>query len=298
LQIGAVFDIISGEFTLADNRYPYRTWNGEPDMKPLKSFIRIIDLHMIIVVALCVLTTTAALLLKFTANMPTTLISFAIIFPVVFAINASYRRREQALGHFGDIKGQAMSLFYAHRDWMPGDKSFIEESRSRIVKLFEAMRDHLSNRDTDPNKDLEKVYGSISELSQFHEKLREGGMPTGEMSRMNQYVKGIISSFEKMRNIRTYRTPLTLRAFNQIFLNIFPILFAPYFAYLIIGKDPNPPLTNYIIGYGIGILYSIVLVALDNIQEDLENPYDSIGEDDLRLDIVDIYSPFMGEQKA
>jgi len=254
---------------------------------------------MILIIVLCVLATSVALMLKFTANMPTTLISFAIIFPVVFAINASYRRREQALGYFGDIKGQAMALFYAHRDWMPGEKSFAEESRKHVLDLFEAVRGCLSSRKEDESADLDKVYSSISDLSKFHEKLREAGLPTGEMSRMNQYVKGIVTSFEKMHNIQIYRTPITLRAFNQLFLNLFPILFAPYFAYLIVNTKIDPiPLTNYIVGYGIGVLYSIVLVALDNIQEDLENPYDAIGEDDLRLDIAGTYAPLMQDEKA
>jgi hypothetical protein len=245
---------------------------------------------MIIVTALCIAATTAALKLEFTADMPTTLISFAIIFPVVFAINASYRRREQALGYFGDIKGHAMALFYAHRDWPGSGKGdFAEDSRDSILGLFEALRRFLSNRKAGRAKDLDIVYAGISGLSAFHEKLRGAGVPTGEMSRINQYLKNIVSAFEKMRNIKEYRTPITLRSFNQVFLNLFPILFAPYFAHLIDVKEPK----SYVIGYGIGILYSVVLVALDNIQEDLENPYDAIGEDDLRLDIKDIYSPLM-----
>jgi len=36
-------------------------------------------------------------------------------------------------------------------------------------------------------------------------------------------------------------------------------------------------------------LYSIVLVGLDNIQDELENPYDGIGPDDLHLDIAEDY---------
>jgi hypothetical protein len=31
------------------------------------------------------------------------------------------------------------------------------------------------------------------------------------------------------------------------------------------------------------ILFSIILVSLDNIQEHLENPFDQVGEDDVRI---------------
>jgi hypothetical protein len=32
------------------------------------------------------------------------------------------------------------------------------------------------------------------------------------------------------------------------------------------------------------ILYSFILVSLDNIQDHLENPFDEVGEDDVRFD--------------
>jgi hypothetical protein len=31
-------------------------------------------------------------------------------------------------------------------------------------------------------------------------------------------------------------------------------------------------------------IYSLVLTILDNIQEDLEDPFDGVGSDDIRLD--------------
>ena len=32
------------------------------------------------------------------------------------------------------------------------------------------------------------------------------------------------------------------------------------------------------------ILYSFILVSLDNIQDHLENPFDKVGEDDIDID--------------
>ena len=32
------------------------------------------------------------------------------------------------------------------------------------------------------------------------------------------------------------------------------------------------------------LLYSFILVSLDNIQDHLEHPFDEIGEDDIRID--------------
>jgi hypothetical protein len=36
-----------------------------------------------------------------------------------------------------------------------------------------------------------------------------------------------------------------------------------------------------VVGYLVAIVYSLVLVGLDGIQEDLKNPHDDIGSDDI-----------------
>ena len=52
-------------------------------------------------------------------NFPLTLISTAIIFPIVFSIGGAYKRRENALSHYGSIKANGRAIFHAVRDWMP-----------------------------------------------------------------------------------------------------------------------------------------------------------------------------------
>ncbi|MHC4662602.1 MAG: hypothetical protein ACYS8W_13045 [Planctomycetota bacterium] len=261
-------------------------------MKSLKYFAKIIDLHMLIVTALCMLAIFLALHFNLVIALPTTLISVAMIFPVVFAINASYKRREQALTYFADIKGHAVATYFAGRDWLPDGKTdLVEKLKNRWEEFFEALHRHLAGKATGKPEDLKQVYDRFSGISGCLEEFRKSGMPTGEMSRINQYLKTAMVSFERMRNIKLYRTPVTLRAFNQIFLNAFPILFAPYFAHIASNSYT-------IVGYLVGVLYSVVLISLDNIQEELENPYDSIGEDDLKLDIAQTYSSVMEGKPA
>ena len=38
-------------------------------------------------------------------------------------------------------------------------------------------------------------------------------------------------------------------------------------------------------------MYGLVLTSLDNIQDDLEDPFDGIGSDDISLDFPDMLSP-------
>ena len=44
-------------------------------------------------------------------------------------------------------------------------------------------------------------------------------------------------------------------------------------------KDFSPSLE-----YVMPVLYSFILVSLDNIQDHLENPFDDVGEDDINID--------------
>ena len=44
-------------------------------------------------------------------------------------------------------------------------------------------------------------------------------------------------------------------------------------------------------GIAIAIIYSLVLTILDNIQEDLEDPFDGVGSDDIRLNFPTMLGP-------
>ena len=58
---------------------------------------------------------------------------------------------------------------------------------------------------------------------------------------------------------------------------IFPVVYGPYFASNF--KDYSAVLEPVM-----PILYSFILVSLDNIQDHLENPFDDVGEDDIHID--------------
>ena len=94
----------------------------------------------------------------------------------------------------------------------------------------------------------------------------------------NQYLNKLLHNFENMKHIYQYRTPVTLRAYSKFFIYILPIFYGPYFAN--IGKD-----VPFLILLLIPILFTVILVSLDNIQDQLENPFDLIGEDDIQLNV-------------
>jgi predicted membrane chloride channel (bestrophin family) len=255
-------------------------------MTAVRNFLKIVDIQTVLISILAVTSTYICTRFGFYADLPWGLIGIAIIFPIVFSINSAYRRREEALKYFASLKGHAVAIFYAHRDWVKGDPQHGERVKNMIQSLFCAIKEYFSSSAEKEEAAFGKVYRELSKFSLSHEKLREADVPANEVSRLNQYLRQMLIDFEKMRNILLYRTPKTLRAYSQIFLNVFPILYAPYFANLC--KE-----SYAVVGYGVAILYSVVLVSLDNIQENLESPYDSVGADDVNLDVIDEYMGVM-----
>jgi hypothetical protein len=246
-------------------------------MSTLRSFGHILDRHTLAVSVLAVLSTWLCLRFGVVADLPSVLIGTAVIFPIVFSINAAYKRREDALGHLASAKGHAVAIAWAHRDWVKDDPELAGQGRTRIVVLFEAIRQYFL---AEGGKEaLSRVYHRLSELSRSHEALRAAGVPANEVSRANQYLRAIVIDFERMRNILEYRTPVALRAYSRVFLNAFPILFGPNFARIALDSSPT-------VGYLVAVVFSLVLVSLDNIQDALENPYDTVGEDDIDLDVT------------
>jgi len=255
-------------------------------MDIIKNFSKIIDSQTFIITFLAILSTYLCNHFGFYADLPSGLIGIAIIFPIVFSINSAYKRREEALKYFASLRAHAIAIFYAHRDWVPENPEHVQRVKHLINSLLQRIKEYfLSTNENEPDK-FKQVYRNFSEFSLSHEQLRKEDVPANEISRVNQYLRAIIIDFEKMRNIFLYRTPVSLRAYSQIFLNIFPILYAPYFASLC-NKSYG------IVGYGVAVVYSIVLVSLDNIQEDLESPYDEIGADDINLDVIDEFRGIM-----
>ena len=126
-------------------------------------------------------------------------------------------------------------------------------------------------------KHEENVYRIFSQLSTFiKEDLRGNGLPSGEVSRCNQFLSKMIIAFEDVKHIYQYRTPRTLSAFSDFFVTVLPILYGPYFA--AVAQDYSSALI-----YVMTVLFTMILVSLDNIQEHLENPFDQIGEDDIAI---------------
>lgn len=250
----------------------------------LKHFIDVIDFKSILVIGISCIFTFACVSLDFVFDMPTDLIGIAIVFPIVFSINAAYIRREKALTHFSEIKGSALAIRMAHIHWTKSNTSTL---LTNLDELYQSFFNQISNylkAEKPDNSVYLKIIKIFKDISLQHEALREVGLSVNETSRVNQFLRIMIVQVENIVNIKKYRTPNSLRAYSKVFLNTFPIVFSPFFAFIAVNNSP-------LFGFGLAIMYGLVLTSLDNIQDDLEDPFDGIGSDDISLDFPDMLSP-------
>ena len=254
--------------------------------KVLKDFFSVINTKSLIVIVAACATTTLCYELDFHFIVPTDLISIAIVFPIVFSIHAAYNRREKALEHYSIFKASALSIRFAHTHWINekqkenrqnkilNRKEHIDRLDDIYKNLFAKIYDYLNSKNP-TSETYNQIINLIGEISISNEKLRPFVLDP-ENVRSNENLRLMIVELENIINIKNYRTPNSLRAYTKVFLNIFPIIFGPFFAHVAIEKGIE-------FGIAMAIIYSLVLTILDNIQEDLEDPFDGVGSDDIQL---------------
>lgn len=212
-----------------------------------------------------------------------TIIGIAVVFPIVFSIGGAYKRREVALSHYGKIKSYARMLYFASRDWVGDTGQDAQRHNEELGKLLgqtlTIAREYFlaKTRDQQETKE-EALYTMFSRLSAAIENFRARGLGASEVSRANAFLAHMITAFENLKHIFQYRTPRTLRTYSRVFIYIIPIIYAPYFAYIADGKA-------WPFAYILPILFALIFTSLDKIQEQLENPFDQVGEDDITINV-------------
>ena len=247
-------------------------------IRMIRSFSLIINYKTFVITAMSVLSSYLCFTYGLIAKFPDMLVGVAIVFPVVFSIGSAYNRREAALQRWADFRGHAIAIFYATRDW-PSDKNndLAERTRALTSEMVNKTKDILTSEKQSWAKKEEEFYQLFSKLSEITMELRKYGVQSGEISRVSQYLSKMVIAFDNLKIIYQYRTPITLRTYSKVFIYVFPIIYGPYFASTFHDFSAS-------LEYVMPVLYSFILVSLDNIQDHLEDPFDQVGEDDINID--------------
>jgi predicted membrane chloride channel (bestrophin family) len=237
----------------------------------LQQYTVIINHRTWIAIAIAILTPFVCFTFHINFNIDLTLISIAMIFPLVFTIRGSFRRREKALEHLSEFRSSLITLNYCFNNSSIPDGQK-QEIKTILLDISDTLMVHLKSNTTktaDIDNSLQKVYDFLQEHKEFVSgKLKD---------KIFRYLKDVHESVENVHAINIHRTPISLKAYCLIFIYIFPLIYTPAVINRM-GEDKNHAITYFIV-----ILSQFILIALYNIQNQLEYPFDGNGLDDIQL---------------
>lgn len=207
-------------------------------------------------------------------NIDLTLLSIAIIFPLVFNIRGSFRRREKALEHLSQFRSGLKTVHYF---FMSNDKlteNDKKEISNILMDISKQVITHLKKNDYN-TKELDQSIHRIFAFILIKKEL----IPRSSKDKIFRFLNDIHESIENLHAIHSHRTPISLKAYCESFIYIFPLIYTPTVIFQI-GVDSSKIMAIFLV-----IFTEFILISLYNIQDQMEYPFDSVGLDDINLDI-------------
>ena len=235
-------------------------------------YLQIINIRTFAVLSICLITSFCVIHYRIQYNFDLTIISIAIIFPLVFTIRAAFRRREKALDQLSRFKAALQIVYYCfdRAKKLSEDKKPI--AKERLNKVSEAMIGYLGS-DAKNQTELRASMRSVFEFVQANQEEISGG----ESFKIIRFLRDVHNSVENTIAIYTHNTPVSLRAYCLIFIYVFPFIYAPA---LLHRLDEGSP--NWVV-YALSLVTGFILISLYNVQDQMENPFDQFGLDDIKV---------------
>jgi len=240
----------------------------------LKSYSSIINHRTLITMVISVIVPVLFYEFGVVYNVDLTLISIAIIFPLVFTIRGAFRRREKAMEHLSRFRSGLKIVHYLINDGNKLADAQKEEGNQLLDQLSNNFMDYLKSPHEDTqqiDQDLNDFYAYIQKNSEF--------LSGGTRQKIYRFLKDVHEGQENLIAIHTHRTPISLKAYCLIFIYIFPLIYTP----TLINKMGADKSETEWITFFVVILSEFILISLYNIQDHMEHPFDDEGLDDIKL---------------
>jgi predicted membrane chloride channel (bestrophin family) len=240
----------------------------------MSRYLIIINHRTLLTLILSILMPLLAYYFEVIYNIDLTLLSIAIIFPLVFTIRGAFRRREKALEHLSRFRASLKTVINIFQS----SAKIPQEEKDQATVILHAVSDNLF----DHLKTKEENFVSFDQsVEEFYSFLVEKSALIGNGAREKtlRFFKDSVESADNLIAIHSHRTPVSLKAYCLIFIYIFPIIYTPTIINKIGFENPNW-LTFFIV-----ILSEFILISLYNIQDQMEYPFDDEGLDDIKFKV-------------
>lgn len=251
----------------------------------------VINYRTLVAILISVVATSLCYSYKMIFNLDLTLISVAVIFPLVFTLGSAFQRREKALEHLGRAKGALSAIKYC----FSMSKNLSEDDQQKINKNIQNVRSQLTEFLYKDESTKDALSASIRSIQSFIVEHRDD-IGRSLSLRVYRLMRDVIMGVENSIAIKIHRTPKSIRAYCELFIYVFPFFYAPSLINNLgakafdAGDSINGPILSHLdnpytlLVYLLNIILSFFLITLFNIQEQIENPFDQDGLDDIQFD--------------
>ena len=238
----------------------------------LNRYLIIINIKTVIAVLISILVLFLATKFKIDYEIDLTLISIAIIFPLVFCIRSAFKRREKALEHLSQFRSNLRTIGH----YLKMSK-LSEDGLKELSVLTNKVESDFLNELSKSDINLKKIDSNTEEIFNFF-KTNEEEISGGLRQKAIRFLRDVSDSQDNLIAILLHRTPISLKAYCLIFIYLFPLVYTP----TIMAKMGNAEDANYLT-YFVVLLSEFILISLYNIQDQMEYPFDDDGLDDIKL---------------
>jgi ABC-type multidrug transport system fused ATPase/permease subunit len=239
----------------------------------MKKYLVVLNFRTLIALIIALLTLVISYIFGFSYNIDLTLVSIAIIFPLVFNIRGSFNRRERALQFLSQFRSALLTLDYYFKNTRKLTEDDKKEMTNILLEISNGLTVHLGTREND-TKDIDdrvqKVFNFITDKDDL--------IPVRYKVRIFRYLNDLHESIENLHAIHIHRTIISLKAYCEYSIYIFPVIYVPTIIYHV-GMDASKWFAFFTV-----LFTQFILISLFNIQDHLEYPFDKVGEDDIELE--------------
>lgn len=249
-----------------------------------RKYFAIMNYRTVIAVVISIIATWLCYRYKLIFNLDLSIISIGVVFPLVFTLGSAFNRREKALEHLGRTKGALSAITYCF-----STSKVNEEEKQKINTQIKNVKAELIAFLHSQNADKSKLTAAIHKIQEFI-LLHRGSLGRGVSMKVFKLMRDVIMGVENSISIKSHGTPKSIRAYCELFIYAFPFFYAPSLISNIHYPDtlPSELMASWdfytIIVFGLNMVISFFLISLFNIQEQIEDPFDGDGLDDIKLD--------------
>ena len=239
----------------------------------MNKYLIVLNFRTLIALVTALVALGLSYIINFSYNIDLTLLSIAIIFPLVFNIRGSFKRRERALEYLSRFRSALLTLNYYFQNSPKLDENDKKEITNILLEISNELNVHLGKSDyntQDIDESVQKVFNFITEKDEL--------IPARYKVRIFRFLNDLHGSIENLHAIHVHRTIVSLKAYCEYSIYIFPLIYVPTIIYHV-GME-----TSKWIAFFTVLFTEFILISLFNIQDQMEYPFDKVGMDDIKLE--------------